>query len=106
MTAATIGSNGLSTGLHHLRLDLPLTPNGPHHDFLRAAALPPFQQSAASVDHNLDDMQRQDPLATQIWKFYAKTKQLLPAQERMENLTWRMMYPRLQHQARASNAAR
>jgi hypothetical protein len=48
-------------------------------------------------------MQRQDPLATEIWKFYARTKQLLPAQERMENLTWRMMHLKLQR-TKAANA--
>ena len=36
-------------------------------------------------------MQKKDPLATQIWKLYSKTKTRLPNQERMENLTWRMM---------------
>lgn len=36
-------------------------------------------------------MQRKDPLATQIWKLYSKTKTQLPNAERMENLTWRMM---------------
>lgn len=38
-----------------------------------------------------DEMQRKDPLATQIWKLYSRTKAQLPNQERMENLTWRMM---------------
>jgi hypothetical protein len=32
-----------------------------------------------------------DPLATQVWKMYAKTKATLPHAHRMENLTWRMM---------------
>ncbi|KAB5593150.1 Nitrogen regulatory protein area protein [Ceratobasidium theobromae] len=31
------------------------------------------------------------PLAAQMWKMYAKTKASLPHQQRMENLTWRMM---------------
>jgi hypothetical protein len=38
-----------------------------------------------------DEMQKKDPLATQIWRLYSKTKKQLPNQERMENLTWRMM---------------
>ncbi|PWY83543.1 nitrogen regulatory protein area [Aspergillus heteromorphus CBS 117.55] len=38
-----------------------------------------------------DELQRKDPLATQIWKLYSRTKAQLPNQERMENLTWRMM---------------
>lgn len=36
-------------------------------------------------------MQKQDPLGTQIWKLYSRTKSRLPNQKRMENLTWRMM---------------
>ncbi|CAE6487120.1 unnamed protein product [Rhizoctonia solani] len=31
------------------------------------------------------------PLAAQVWRMYAKTKASLPHQQRMENLTWRMM---------------
>ncbi|CAK7222021.1 Sodium- and chloride-dependent GABA transporter 1 [Sporothrix curviconia] len=42
-----------------------------------------------------EEMQKQDPLATEIWRFFSKTKQLLPNQERMENLTWRMMHVKL-----------
>ena len=38
-----------------------------------------------------EEMQKKDPLGTQIWKLYSKTKTRLPNQERMENLTWRMM---------------
>ncbi|KAG9098108.1 hypothetical protein FRC06_006804 [Ceratobasidium sp. 370] len=33
----------------------------------------------------------EDPLATQVWKMYHKTKATLPHAHRMENLTWRMM---------------
>ncbi|CAK7199444.1 Sodium- and chloride-dependent GABA transporter 1 [Sporothrix eucalyptigena] len=42
-----------------------------------------------------EEMQKQDPLATEIWRFFSKTKQTLPNQERMENLTWRMMHVKL-----------
>ena len=38
-----------------------------------------------------EEMQQKDPLGTQIWKLYSRTKTRLPNQERMENLTWRMM---------------
>ncbi|KAK9319660.1 hypothetical protein V1517DRAFT_355011 [Lipomyces orientalis] len=31
------------------------------------------------------------PLETKIWRLYSKAKSTLPNQERMENLTWRMM---------------
>ncbi|KAG8737799.1 hypothetical protein FRC10_007785 [Ceratobasidium sp. 414] len=33
----------------------------------------------------------EDPLATQVWRMYHKTKATLPHAHRMENLTWRMM---------------
>ncbi|OAQ96478.1 hypothetical protein LLEC1_07281 [Akanthomyces lecanii] len=36
-------------------------------------------------------MQTDDPIAAQVWKFFTKTKQNLPNQQRMENITWRMM---------------
>ncbi|KAL9100056.1 MAG: hypothetical protein Q9187_009411, partial [Circinaria calcarea] len=45
-------------------------------------------------------MQKNDPLATQIWKLYSKTKTQLPNQERMENLTWRMMAMSLKRKER------
>ena len=38
-----------------------------------------------------EELQKKDPLGTQIWKLYSRTKTRLPNQERMENLTWRMM---------------
>jgi GATA-binding protein len=45
-------------------------------------------------------MQRKDPLGTQIWKLYTRTKSQLPHQERMENLTWRMMAMNLMRRER------
>jgi len=49
-----------------------------------AVGLPPSDESA-------EEMQRNDPLGTQMWKLYHKTKAQLPNAERLENLTWRMM---------------
>lgn len=39
-----------------------------------------------------------DPLATQVWKAYAKAKDGLPNGPRMENLTWRLMHLTLKKQ--------
>ena len=116
MATTAAGPGALRPGLHASRLDpsLSLT-HGTHggggavhhghgHGLLRAGDFPPFQQTAAHETRNLEEMQRQDPLATQIWRFYARTKQMLPAQERMENLTWRMMHVKLQR-TRAAHAA-
>ncbi|KAM5346849.1 hypothetical protein ACJ41O_009854 [Fusarium nematophilum] len=61
-------------------------------DGLMGSALFPFLQNGlADSDQSLGKMQQDDPLATQVWKFFAKTKQQLPNQQRMENITWRMM---------------
>ena len=38
-----------------------------------------------------DEMAKQDPLGIQMWKLYSRTKAQLPNQERMDNLSWRMM---------------
>lgn len=100
------GPGRLRPGLQDFRLDPQLTPGGAHHDMLRASAFPPFQQGASRETQNLEEMQRQDPLATQIWRFYARTKQLLPAQERMENLTWRMMHLKLLQTKAATKAVK
>ncbi|WVQ80627.1 hypothetical protein IAT38_002732 [Cryptococcus sp. DSM 104549] len=39
-----------------------------------------------------EQMARKDPLATQVWKAYARARDTLPNGTRMENLTWRMMH--------------
>lgn len=48
-----------------------------------------------------------DPLATHLWRLYAKAKTGLPSGARMENITWRMMSLKLnrQRQAAAASAA-
>ena len=40
-------------------------------------------------DH--EQLAKADPLATQVWKMYTRTKATLPHAQRMENLSWRMM---------------
>lgn len=44
-----------------------------------------------SEDADPEKMAREDPLATQVWRMYARQKATLPHAQRMENLTWRMM---------------
>ncbi|RPD59799.1 hypothetical protein L227DRAFT_586366 [Lentinus tigrinus ALCF2SS1-6] len=43
------------------------------------------------ADADPEKMAREDPLATQVWRMYARQKATLPHAQRMENLTWRMM---------------
>ncbi|TDZ21105.1 Nitrogen regulatory protein areA [Colletotrichum orbiculare MAFF 240422] len=83
----------LPAGLRDLRLDLSaaLYPTA-QDDFLRNSSFAPFESATMDSDHKSpEQLQKEDPLATQVWKFFSKTKQLLPNQQRMENLTWRMM---------------
>ena len=44
-------------------------------------------------DQNIDSDQlaKEDTLATQVWRMYAKTKVTLPHAQWMQNITWRMM---------------
>jgi GATA-binding protein len=37
-------------------------------------------------------MAKNDPLASQVWKAYARDRGTLPNGARMENLTWRLMH--------------
>ena len=63
-----------------------------NESLLRDAVFPQWTDDAAPSDvDNAEEMQKKDPLGTQIWKLYSRTKSRLPNQERMENLTWRMM---------------
>ncbi|KAK9448701.1 uncharacterized protein V1518DRAFT_358749, partial [Limtongia smithiae] len=51
-----------------------------------------------------DDLANEDdgPFATKIWRLYARAKASLPYQERMENLSWRMMAMSLRKRERDS----
>ncbi|KAL4786012.1 nitrogen regulatory protein area N terminus-domain-containing protein [Aspergillus varians] len=82
-----------------------------HDSLLQDSLFPEWKAGAPTGIDSPDEMQRRDPLATQIWKLYSRTKAQLPNQERMENLTWRMMTlslrrqekERAQHQARLTS---
>jgi GATA-binding protein len=75
-------------------------------DMLRESIFAPFKDDSASPEfENPDELQKKDPLATQIWRLYSKTKKQLPNQERMENLTWRMMAMNLRKQREEEAAA-
>lgn len=70
-------------------------------ELLRESVFPDWKDDASGYDiSSPDEMQKKDPLATQIWKLYSKTKTQLPNQERMENLTWRMMAMSLKRKER------
>ncbi|KAH8828461.1 hypothetical protein DL96DRAFT_1669521 [Flagelloscypha sp. PMI_526] len=51
----------------------------------------PDLQSMKQSTVDPEQMAKDDPLATQVWRMYANTKAHLPQAQRMENLSWRMM---------------
>jgi hypothetical protein len=51
----------------------------------------PVLKASPDPDIDPDHLAKEDPLATQVWKMYARTKVSLPHAQRMENITWRMM---------------
>lgn len=83
------------------KLDFPATDSSARNELLRDSFFPDWRDDASRGEiDNPDEMQKRDPLATQIWKLYSKTKTQLPNQERMENLTWRMMAMSLKRKER------
>ncbi|KAF9478613.1 hypothetical protein BDN70DRAFT_879738 [Pholiota conissans] len=57
----------------------------------RISGSPVLNYSPDPSEVDPEQLAREDPLATQVWKMYARTKVTLPHAHRMENLTWRMM---------------
>lgn len=61
-------------------------------ELLQSSELPTWKDAAdEDAVESPEELQKKDPLGTQIWKLYSRTKTRLPNQERMANLTWRMM---------------
>lgn len=88
------------------RMDTQPAPS-PRKDMLRESFFDSWKDDAAGEElDDPDEMQKKDPLATQIWRLYTKTKKQLPNQERMENLTWRMMAMSLRRRQQEEEAAR
>ena len=84
-------SNDLhDTSLDQLQYDMDKT-NAAASTSLLGTALFPSLESAADSEEGEDATKSDDSLPTQMWKFFARTKQQLPNQQRMENLAWRMM---------------
>jgi GATA-binding protein len=75
------------------KLDPSVLENVAREELMRETFFPTWKDDVSGADSldSPDEMQKKDPLATQIWRLYSKTKKQLPNQERMENLTWRMM---------------
>ncbi|KAI9709954.1 MAG: hypothetical protein M1820_003032 [Bogoriella megaspora] len=63
---------------------------------LDESVFPIWKDDAGDIEiESPEAMQKEDPLATQIWRLYSRHKTQIPNRERLENLTWRMMAMRL-----------
>lgn len=60
----------------------------PLHSTTQSGAASPAALESASPE----SMAAKDPLAAQVWKAYAKSRDAVPNGQRMENLTWRLMH--------------
>lgn len=74
------------------KLDLPAVEAAARKGLLREPVFDEWKNDAATMDiESPEEMQRKDPLGTQMWKLYHKQKTQIPNSERLENLTWRLM---------------
>ena len=74
------------------KLDLSPTDAVARQGLLRDSIFGEWRGDAANPEpETTEEMQKKDPLGTQIWKLYHKQKGQLPNSERLENLSWRMM---------------
>lgn len=90
-----------SYGQQDDKLDISPENRQTRKNLLRDAFFADWKDDASSADlGDPGEMQKNDPLGTMIWKLYSKTKTQLPNQERMENLTWRMMAMNLKRKER------
>jgi Fungal protein of unknown function (DUF1752)/Nitrogen regulatory protein AreA N terminus len=87
-----LATSNLSTVGASDKLEFPFHDGFANGGLLRESIFPDWRDGAPrSPLESPEELQRKDPLAMQIWKLYSKMKSQLPHQERMENLTWRMM---------------
>ena len=87
-TPGLVGGNGAASSKPTSRR----TSNAGDLPLISPIANSPSDSSNLQFADNAQDMAKKDPLATQVWKAYAKAKGGLPNGARMENLTWRMMH--------------
>lgn len=71
----------------------------------KQSLLPTSPQSPPQADDDIDPDSKKDPIASQVWKMYARQKASLPNGQRMENLTWRMMAMSLRRKRESEAAA-
>jgi len=73
------------------------TPTFRRHGRLRASMFPDLQSGAGNStgpgveEWPLEGLQKEDPLAIQVWRLCARIKANLPHAQQMGNLAWRMV---------------
>ncbi|KAI0390486.1 hypothetical protein F5Y17DRAFT_57954 [Xylariaceae sp. FL0594] len=70
--------------------------NAAHYDALTSPLFPHLGND--DFTETSEELQAKDPLGVQIWRFFKKAKQNLPRQDRVENLSWRLMHINLRKQ--------
>jgi GATA-binding protein len=85
-------------------MELSPTEDSVRRGVLEDAIFPAFSNDAGSASvESPAQLQKDDPLGTQIWKLYARAKTQLPNSERMENLSWRLMSLNMRRAEQARN---
>lgn len=104
-SAATKDKTAARNPVKQLRFDLSDTISVAQRRLSEVEALHGFNDGLAGMSSSPEEMAKEDPLATQVWRFFAKAKQNLPNQERMENITWRMMAVSLRKQSQQARGS-
>jgi len=104
--AAPLGTAPPGAALPDFRLDMEATYGVAQEKLSRTDVFDNLRDGMAGAAQNPEEMRKEDPLATQVWRFFSKTKQSLPNQDRMENLTWRMMHMNLRKKQQEQQRAR
>ncbi|KAK4187298.1 nitrogen catabolic enzyme regulatory protein [Podospora australis] len=79
-----------------------------YHKFLYDNTFTPYERHAG-LNNNVkpyQEMQTEDSLSFEIWKLFARTKQLLPNQARLSNMTWRRQSMMMAKQAKMVEEAK
>lgn len=97
-TASTIQSLTSASTLES-KLDLSPTASAARKGMLQDAIFPTWRDDASGAEvESPEELEKKDPLGTQMWRLFSRTKAQIPNQERLENLTWRMMSMKLRQQ--------
>ena len=90
--SSSVASPSDGTPRGKLDLSLDQSQSQTRRELLREAFFPDLQHDATGADwEHPDEMQKNDPLGTHMWKIVSKVKTQMANHERMENMTWRLM---------------